>query len=116
VYLLSKRFIANASTIMCRSDEFASTPEGGVQLYVWADTSLREVVDFIKEADPSCRDRACRFSLALVYPDKTGAMMVKPVARVHSSKRDTADSYTLAHIGWRPADFLSIGIMYPPAR
>ncbi len=87
-----------------------------MQLYVWADTSLREIVDYIKEADPSFRDRASRFSLALVYPDKTGSMMVKPVARVHSSKRDVADSYTLAHIGWRPADFLSVGIMAPASR
>lgn len=72
------------------------------------DTTLREVLDLVKEASPDQRSPAAAFAMGLVYPNRTGKMVVKPLAELHSVDRGAADTISLQQLGWRPADALSV--------
>ncbi|CAE7921776.1 Bin1 [Symbiodinium sp. KB8] len=88
--------------------EDSAKPPNGIQLYVWPDTTLREVLDLVKEASPDQRSPAAAFAMGLVYPNRTGKMVVKPLAELHSVDRGAADTISLQQLGWRPADALSV--------
>ena len=49
-------------------------------------------------------------SFALVYPDKSGANVVRQVARVHSQRQGPDDRKTLEEIRLQIGDCLSIAI------
>ena len=54
-------------------------PKDEVQVYTWADASLRELTDLVKEVQPAARRSTARLDFALVYPDKKGRNVMRVV-------------------------------------
>lgn len=54
-------------------------PEDEVQMYTWMDATLRELTDLVKEVQTAARNPRARLQFALVYPDRQGQNVLKPV-------------------------------------
>uniref|UniRef100_A0A7S2XY13 Histone deacetylase complex subunit SAP18 n=1 Tax=Fibrocapsa japonica TaxID=94617 RepID=A0A7S2XY13_9STRA len=98
-----------------RVEDFAEANQGivpmdEVQIYTWADASLRELTDLIKEVNPAARRRTARLNFAFVYPDKRGRNVLKEVGIVYSNRRSDADDKTLRALRFQTGDFLDVAI------
>ena len=55
-------------------------PVNEVQIYTWNDASLREITDLLKDTIPPSRQKRSIIYYSLVYPDRTGMHVMKPVS------------------------------------
>lgn len=71
-------------------------PEDEVQMYTWMDATLRELTDLVKEVQSAARNPRARLQFALIYPDRQGKNVLKPVcgALVGLKKAEAHASYT----------------------
>lgn len=85
-------------------------PAEEVQMYTWADASLRELSDLVKEVQPAARRPNARLQFAFVYPDRRGRNVLRPVGDVHSSRPGPDDAKALRELGFQTGDFLDVAI------
>lgn len=56
-------------------------PSNELQMYTWADATLRELTDLVKSAQPAAKRQNARLEFALVYPDKKGRNVMRQVQK-----------------------------------
>ena len=83
-------------------------------MHTWMDATLRELSDLIKEASPSARDRNSQLSLAVVYPDRRGVMVLKEVGIIHALRHGPDDLKTLEKLQFQTGDFLDCAVLTQP--
>jgi histone deacetylase complex subunit SAP18 len=86
-------------------------PSDEVQIYTWADATLRELTDLVKEVNTYARQRNAKLSFALIYPDKKGRNVMRTVGIVHSSREGEDDRKSLRSLNFQTGDFLDVGII-----
>lgn len=100
------------------ASEYSKTPASEIvpgdemQIYTWADATLRELADLIREAKPHCRRPRCEFSFAIVYPDRQGKCVLKEVGRIRSgdTRHQIHDVKTLHSLHFQTGDYLDVAI------
>jgi histone deacetylase complex subunit SAP18 len=50
-----------------------------VQIYTWPDATLKEIATLMKDVIPEASQPNAVLSFSLVYPDKDGRNVIKPV-------------------------------------
>lgn len=55
-------------------------PQNELQIYTWKDASVRELTELVQSAQPAARRTGARLEFALVYPDKRGRNVMRPVS------------------------------------
>jgi len=84
-----------------------------VQIYTWKDATLRELTDLVKEIHNGARGRNAKLSFALIYPDKSGRMVLREVGQVWSQPKrgdQKDDMKTLDELHFETGDYLSVAI------
>lgn len=94
-------------------------PQDEVQMYTWTDATLRELTDLVKEVQTSARNPRARLQFALIYPDRQGKNVLRPVrccshgcfgvcdcpvsqvGSVHASRHGPDDLKTLKAVGFQ---------------
>eukprot|EP01029_Cantina_marsupialis_P028059 TRINITY_DN774420_c0_g1_i1.p1 TRINITY_DN774420_c0_g1~~TRINITY_DN774420_c0_g1_i1.p1 ORF type:complete len:143 (-),score=14.34 TRINITY_DN774420_c0_g1_i1:295-672(-) len=78
-----------------------------IRIHTWADCTLRELSDLIKEQSADVRKRNTRLHFAIVYPDKTGRNVIKSIdGTIHAVERSALDDRTLADLHFETGDFI----------
>ncbi len=85
-------------------------PAGEVHIYTWQDATLREIADLLGAACEPARRPSAHLALALVYPDRSGRNVMRPIGGVHASRPSADDSATLRAVKFQTGDYLSVGI------
>jgi len=82
------------------------------QIYTWRDATLREITELIKALNPAARARYAQISFALVYPDKSGLMALRPVGECSGDSRSSGrdDNKTLDELHFETGDYLDVAI------
>ena len=78
-----------------------------LQVYVWLDVTLGELVDLVQDVLPDTRD-AKKLHVNLVYPDKTGKMVFYEIGEVGNG--GSVDQKTLEEVKIQTGDFLDFAI------
>jgi histone deacetylase complex subunit SAP18 len=87
-------------------------PKTEVQFFSWADTSLRELSEFIRQEYKPAQRRDARLLFALVYPDKMGKLVQREAGLVFMSGRYTSDeSRTLRELKMQSGDFVNVAVL-----
>lgn len=85
-----------------------------VQIYTWKDATLRELTTLIKEIHQGARHRTARLSFALIYPDKTGRLVLREIGQTQAFPRRgdplRDDNKTLDEVQFETGDFLDVAI------
>ncbi|KYR02051.1 hypothetical protein DLAC_00849 [Tieghemostelium lacteum] len=80
-------------------EEFKSRSElpvqDEIQIYVWRNSTLREITNLIKKENLKAREKASQLSFRFVYPDLNGKYHHNSIGTVHSSKKNEDDQKTL---------------------
>ena len=63
----------------------ASLPDGELHVHAWADTTLRELVETVKEVCAAARPPSVGLHLSLVYPGKSRSFKVRPIGILNAS-------------------------------
>jgi hypothetical protein len=71
---------------------------------------MRELVELIQECVPEARERNREIAFALVYPDKNGINVLRPVVKVASHMEGPDDRKTVEAIRLQPGDYLAVNI------
>lgn len=86
-------------------------PKSEVQIYTWADATLRELTDLVKEVQPAAKRINARLEFAFVYPDKRGRNVMRPVGAAISGKPGMEDDKkSLKQLNFQTGDFLDVAI------
>ena len=85
-----------------------------VHVHTWMDATLREVSDMIKQVNPLARDRNSQLSLAAVYPDRRGVMVLKEFGIIHALRYGPDDIKTLESLQFETGDFLDCAVLPQP--
>ena len=82
-----------------------------IQLYTWKDATLKEISNAIKAHKHLARQQHSKLSFSLVYPNKTGANRLRPVAVTQNSKRTKEENLTLKQLKHETGDYLDVAIL-----
>lgn len=82
-----------------------------LQLYTWKDTSLREIVDLVKDVCPEARTRASRLSLKLLHLGDDGTYTAYDLGTLYNSRPGPDDRRTLLRSKFEIGDVVSIAII-----
>lgn len=86
-------------------------PKDEVQIYTWADATLRELTDLVKEVQPAAKRINARLEFAFVYPDKRGRNVMRMVGHTISGKPGLEDDRkSLKQLNFQTGDFLDVAI------
>lgn len=86
-------------------------PKSEVQIYTWADATLRELTDLLKEVQPAAKRINARLEFAFVYPDKRGRNVMRLVGASISGKPGMEDDRkSLKQLNFQTGDFLDVAI------
>ena len=85
-----------------------------VHVHTWMNATLRELSDLIKEVNSSARGRNSQLSLAVVYPDRRGVMVLKEVGIIHALRHGPDDQKTLEQLQFQAGDFLDCAVLTQP--
>jgi len=94
-------------------EEFArrgQEPKGEINVYTWVDADLKEICELVKDAYEPARRPSARFSVSLVYPDRTGCNVLRHVGAVNSQRPGPDDAMTLRSVNFEIGDYLSLSI------
>jgi|EP00953_Heterococcus_sp_UTEX-ZZ885_P023545 histone deacetylase complex subunit SAP18 len=81
-----------------------------LQIYTWQDASLREIATLVQGVNDLARRRNARLEFSIVYPDRTGKMVMREVGVVHSTRAGPPDQSTLRDLKFQTGDYLDIAI------
>ena len=76
-------------------------------LYLWADSSLRDVSDLLWGAGGPLHNTAT-LSLGLLYPDRTGTQKFRRIGGVHRHQKGPDDIISLYSAGFQAGDALAV--------
>ncbi|KAL9265114.1 Histone deacetylase complex subunit SAP18-like protein [Drosera capensis] len=67
----------------------------------------------VKEVHPEARRREARLAFAIVYPNKTGCLVLQQVGMTYSngSKRNMDETKTLSELDFQIGDYLDVAIL-----
>lgn len=85
-------------------------PRDEVAVYTWLDATLRELSDLVAEVHPGARRAGARLGFALIYPDRRGRSVLRPVGAVLSKRTGEDDVKTLRSLGFQIGDYLDVAI------
>jgi len=90
-------------------------PSSQIHVHTWMDATLEELCDLVASVRDEVRKaKRCIISFALVYPDRKGKMVVKPVAQVeypdHFSQEKDMRRKSLSELKFEIGDFLDVAI------
>jgi hypothetical protein len=86
-----------------------------VEVYVWPDTTLRELTDLWAAALEPLRVTGTVLDVALVYPDiRSGRPRLRELGSVQIGVRRPLDAASLGVFGWLPGDALDVVVLPPP--
>ena len=71
-------------------------PDNELSIHTWMDADLRELADLVKQTQSSARGKDATMEFSLVYPDKRGINVMKPV-------RSPPHLHLLLRLHWPPA-------------
>jgi histone deacetylase complex subunit SAP18 len=86
-------------------------PPGGANAHTWLDATLYDVARAVRAAEPKARGAQLRLSLAFVYPDKRGRLVLKKVGVVQNGRSPPADAETLADLHFEAGDHIDVAIL-----
>lgn len=77
------------STVDYRDAAIGVLPTNEVQIYTWPDATLREITDLLKDVITLNNPKQYNSTLdySLVYPDRNGVHILKPVYQTSSKPR-----------------------------
>ncbi|CAM9225891.1 unnamed protein product [Chrysoparadoxa australica] len=81
-----------------------------VSLYVWFDTTLREISSMFQDAVPEARRRNSRCTFCVVYPDKQGNQLFKQVGCVRQMEKGEDDGKTLKELNYSAGDYVDVAV------
>lgn len=88
-----------------------------LSLYVWPDCTLRDLAALVVEGVVEARRPGARLSLALVFPERSGAYVVNVVGVVQAVGGGTGagagpdEAKELRGCGYEPGDYLDVAVM-----
>jgi len=99
-----------------KDGEFVSTtshqqPGREIYLHGWNDMNLRDIVDLIKEHEPSARQWGSRIRIYFVQVDIHGRLNLREVGTVNPFRDDKSDRKSLELLNFEVGDFLAISVM-----
>ncbi|EFA74691.1 hypothetical protein PPL_11660 [Heterostelium album PN500] len=84
-----------------------------IQLYVWKNTTLKDISDLIKEVHLPARDKNTKFTFAFIYQDEKGTFAISPpLATVQELKKCEDDFKTLETLNYS-YQFLAVSFDNP---
>ena len=87
----------------------AKLPKEELQLYVWADTTLRELCTLVRQEYTAAQQRSARLHFQLLYPDSSGNMAARELGLVFASGRGGSsreENQTLRELKVMTGDFV----------
>jgi len=100
--------------LLLRTEDFSGkqSESRGTEVFLhgWVDTTLRELVDLLKEIEPSMRERGTRVQFASVYQDKWAHSQVRELGSVDSSRDGRDDVRTLHDLRYQVGDALAVSV------
>ena len=87
--------------------------ENSTIIYVWKDTTLREIVDALEqkmEENKRLLRLKGKLEMALVFPDRKGKFMKRSLGAVYVGEEGQDDDKTLGSMKYQGGDFLSVAI------
>lgn len=82
-----------------------------LQLYTWKDTSLRKIVDLIKDVCQECRIRTSKISLKLLHLEDDGVYKSYDLGCLHNTRPGADDKRTLLRSKFEIGDAISIAVI-----
>lgn len=84
-----------------------------IPLHVFTNTTLKNILSRIQMINKEIRIYDSNYSIALVFPDRTGHASMKKVALLHSTKTSIDDTLTMNELKVQAGDFLEIALITP---
>ena len=83
-----------------------------IRLYAWKDSTLREIVDMLKEHLAGARRRDAEFNFSFIRLNLEGGYEIKPIGILYSSRKSEYDSSTLSQLRFVIGDFIALSLSY----
>jgi hypothetical protein len=83
-----------------------------IRLYVWKDSTFREIVDMVKENLPEARRRDSEFHFSFLRQNLEGGFEMKNIGMLHSTRKVDLDGTPLQHFRFVIGDFIALRITF----
>ena len=94
----------------------ATLPKDEIQLYVWADTTLRELCTLIRQKFEPAQHRSARLHFALIFPGKNGMYASRELGLVFASGRPSREEgRTLREMKVMAGDYIDVAVQLAPS-
>ena len=88
--------------------------EDELHIYTWKDVTIKELAELAKEILPSAREKEATLNFRLVYRNNKGAVVMKDIGTVCSSKSLYDDRKQLLSTNFEIGDFLDLYLVTKP--
>lgn len=103
---------AEALSIDCLKNRSDQQEPDEIRLYAWKDSTLREIIEMLKEHLAGARRRDAEFSLSFIRLNLDGAYEIKPIGTLYSTRKSEYDTSTLSQLRLVIGDFLALTLTY----
>lgn len=94
----------------------AALPKDEIQLYVWADTTLRELCTLVRQKFEPSQHRSARLHFALIFPGKNGMYASRELGLVFASGRSSREEgRTLREMKVMAGDYVDVSVQLAPS-
>lgn len=91
-------------------------PKDEIHLYVWADTTLRELCTLVRQKFEPAQHRSARLHFALIFPGKNGMYASRELGLVFASGRPSREEgRTLREMKVMAGDYVDVAVQLPSA-
>ena len=95
----------------------ADLPKDEIQLYVWADTTLRELCTLVRQSYEPAQDRSARLHFVLIFPGKNGMYASRELGLVFASGRPSREEgRTLREMKVMAGDYVDVAVQLAPSK